>query len=342
MNDIRTQALLDNEDCLIILNYATRLMALDLQREVLLERALEALSDFSANKNAALYIWRESESHFCLEGLFKDRRFQVVHEAIPFPGTPLEEIMINKEFHIYPNRRGYDYPMPAAKGDAGEGFCLCLPLAGIGAKIIGVVAVTTSDNRQRTTKEMQMLHILTTVIAISLENSSLFHLATHDSLTGLFIRNIFEIRLREELARMKRHRGVFSLLMLDIDHFKKINDTLGHDGGDIVLKKLAKTFKTCLRDKLDVVCRYGGDEFMILMTDIGAEEAKKIAARIHAQCAAQPLSIRGNNVAVTLSGGLLTVKGAPDPRENELIRKVDRLLYEAKARGRNNICADSI
>ncbi len=342
MNTSQTQALLDSEDCLIILNYATRLMSLDLQREVLLERALEALSDFSANKNVALYVWHETEQHFRLEGLFLDRRFRVVDEAIPFPGTPLEEIMINKEFRIYPNSRGYGYPMPAANGQEGKGFCLCLPLAGIGTKIIGVVAVTTPDNRPRTTKEMQMLHILTTVIAISLENSSLFHMATHDSLTGLLIRNIFEIRLREELARMKRHRGVFSLLMLDIDHFKKINDTFGHDGGDTVLKGLAKTFKTYVRGELDVICRYGGDEFMILMTDTGPEEAKKIASRIHAQCAAQPLSIQGNNVAVTLSGGLLTVKGAPDPKENELIRKVDRLLYEAKARGRNNFCADSI
>ena len=335
-----TQALLDSEDCLIILNYATRLMALDLKREVLLERSLEALSDFSANKNVALFIRRGDKQHLCLEGLFKDRRFQAAREEIPCSGTPLEEVIINKEFRIYPQQRGCGYPMPAAKGQEGEGFCLCLPLAGIGTKIIGVVAVTAPDDRQRTTKGMQMLHILTTVIAISLENSSLFQMATHDNLTGLLIRNVFEIRLREELARMQRHRGVFSVLMTDIDHFKKINDTLGHAGGDAVLKELAKIFGTHVRDKLDVVCRYGGDEFMILMTDTGAGDAEKIAARIHAHCAAQPLSILGKTVEVTLSSGLLTVKAAPDAREKELIRRVDRLLYEAKERGRNNICAD--
>jgi len=337
---MQSLAFLDSEDCLIILNYTTRLMAVDLEREVLLERAAEALSDFSTNKSVAVFMWRDGEHSIRLEGLFKDRHYQAIHEEIPLAETPLEEIIINREFAVFPNRKGFDTPMPAAKGHEGEGWCLCLPLVGAATKMIGVIAIMVPGGRPRPTKELQLLHILTTVIAISLENSVLFQMATRDSLTGLYIRNIFEIRLREELARIRRHGGVFSILMTDIDRFKTINDTLGHESGDHALKEIAAIFRKYVRGDLDLVCRYGGDEFMTLMPNTGAREAMKIADRIHERCRANTLTMPGAALAITLSSGLLTVGAGREWKEKDLISRVDKLLYQAKGRGGNNICAD--
>ena len=339
---MQSHALLDSEDGLILLNYAARLMAVDLEREALLERAAESLSDFSANKSVALFTWKDGERRICLEGLFKDRRYQAVHKEIPLAETPLEEIIINREFAVFPNRKGFDTPMPAGKGQEGEGWCLCLPLVGAATKMIGVIAIMVPGGRPRPTKELQLLHILTTVIAISLENSVLFQMATRDGLTGLYIRNIFEIRLREELARVRRHGGVFSILMTDIDHFKGINDTHGHESGDQALKEIAAIFRKHVRGDLDLVCRYGGDEFMTLMANTGAREAMKIADRIHERCRGNTLTIPGAALTITLSSGLLTVGGGREWKERELISRVDQLLYQAKGRGGNNICADGL
>ncbi len=337
----KKHTLLDSEDCLIILNYATRLLALDLKRETLLERGLEALSDFSANRNVALFTRQESERHLCLEGIFKNRRYQALRRKVPGQGTPLEEVISNMEYGIYPSSTGSDFPMPAFTAPGGNGRCLCLPLVGAGNKAVGVVAIADPVGGHPTPKELQLLIILTTMIAVSLENSYLIQIATRDGLTDLYIRTIFEIRLREELARLKRHGGVFSILMTDVDQFKGINDQYGHSGGDAVLKELAVIFKRYLRADVDLVFRYGGDEFMTIMVNTGAAEAMKIARRIHEQCAVHTFLAPEAAVTVTISSGLLTVSDTGNLNEKDLIGKVDKLLYEAKHRGKNQICAES-
>jgi len=339
---MKTHALLDSEDCLIILNYATRLLALDLQRENLLERSLEALSDFSANRNVSLFTRQAGgPQSLKLEGLFKNRHYHALRREVPCQGTPLEEVITNREYGIYPLQPGSDIPLPVFGKPDESGRCLCLPLVGASAKVIGVVAIAAPLGGHPSPKELQMLIILTTMIAVSLENACLMKVATHDSLTGLFVRTIFEIRLREELARLKRHGGVFSILMTDIDLFKGINDLYGHGGGDAVLKELALIFKKMVRADLDLVCRYGGDEFMILMVNAGAAEAMKIARRIHAHCTTHVFLASEHSISINLSSGLLTVSDAGDRKESDLIGKVDELLYEAKRQGKNQICAGS-
>ncbi|MFA5181187.1 MAG: sensor domain-containing diguanylate cyclase [Syntrophales bacterium] len=332
------KALLDQEDCLIILNYATRLLALNLDREILLERSLEALSDFSANENVALFTLKESDRHLCLEGLFSDLKYQPVKREVLYEGTPLEQVIINKEFKVYPNLKEADFPMPAGKGQEGEGCCLCIPLAGAATQIIGMVTIADPVGHHPSTRELQMLIILTTIIAVSLENARLYNMATRDSLTNLYVRTILDIRLKEEIARIKRHGGAFSILMTDIDHFKKINDTFGHSGGDAVLQELATIFRNCIRKDLDIVCRYGGDEFLTLMPGTGPDEAMEVAKRIHQQCATHTFLKAGETASVTISSGLISVNNTTNMKVTELIVRVDRLLYQAKMLGKNRIC----
>lgn len=334
------RALLDQEDCLIILNYATRLLALNLDREILLERALEALSDFSANENVALFTLTDNDRRLCIEGLFTELKYQAIKKEVPYEGTPLEEVIINKEFKVYPNLKDAGFPMPAGKGQRGGGSCLCIPLAGADAKIIGMVTIADPVGHHPSTREVQMLIILTTMIAVSLENAELFGMATRDSLTNLLVRTIFDIRLKEEIARIKRHGGGFAILMTDIDNFKKINDTYGHSGGDTVLQELATIFHNCIREDLDIVCRYGGDEFLTLMPETGPDEAIQVAKRIHEQCATHIFLKTEKTPSVTISSGLISVANTTNLRATELVVKVDRLLYQAKILGKNRICTE--
>jgi diguanylate cyclase (GGDEF)-like protein len=158
------------------------------------------------------------------------------------------------------------------------------------------------------------------------------HMAHHDVLTGLPNRALFQKRLGEAIARMKRHNEPFALLCLDLDRFKIVNDTLGHPAGDALLKEVSKRLLDTLREE-DVVARLGGDEFAILQTHNNSElNAAALAERV-IKVVTQPMVIEGNTVDVGTSIGIaMCPKDADDG--DTLFRKADLALYEGKNAGR--------
>lgn len=159
----------------------------------------------------------------------------------------------------------------------------------------------------------------------------LIDLALKDGLTGVFNRRYFNELVSLEFNRLKRSPAAFSLLMLDIDNFKKYNDTYGHQKGDQLLRDAAKIFKNAVR-LTDVVCRYGGEEFVILLPKTGVGEAKIIAERVRMQFSLY--------LPTTISIGISSVpEDACEPEE--LIKKADSALYEAKSSGKNKFCTAS-
>ena len=323
----------------MILNFTTRLLTLDLDAGSLCKRALESLSDFCGNRAAALLFLADQEEVLCAEGLFADRCYIALDREISWRGTPLEEVVQGKQYGLYPALTGDAIPLPADTANPGGKRCLCLPLAGASAKVLGIITIEFPATGRLKTKDVQSLIILTTVIAISIENARLFRQATRDGLTGLFVRAVFDIRLKEELARLKRYGGSFTILLIDIDHFKRVNDTLGHVRGDEILRSLAGVIQGCVRGGVDIVCRYGGDEFIALMTTAGSDEAWQAAERIRRGCEAYDFPGVGSGQAITTSIGLITVDAANTVTEAELIDRVDRMLYRAKSCGRNRVCA---
>ncbi len=163
-------------------------------------------------------------------------------------------------------------------------------------------------------------------------------LSIHDRLTGLFNYSYFLDRMEEEKKRADRYEKELSFIMMDIDHFKHYNDTFGHEQGNVVLKKIAKTIRKNTRD-IDVVSRYGGEEFVILLPRASREQAVVVAERIRK--AVESLEFPGNReqpvVKKTISGG---VSVYPHDAEDAsgLVVKADEALYEAKESGRNKIC----
>ena len=164
---------------------------------------------------------------------------------------------------------------------------------------------------------------------------SLRLLAITDDLTGLFNRRHFMDLLQRELARFERYRRPLSLAMLDVDHFKQVNDNYGHATGDIVLKSIASRCQATLRDS-DTIARVGGEEFAILMSETSLADAQAVADRLREHVATTP--IRSNNDAISVTVSLGVADPNPPLRTvSDLLGAADRALYEAKTRGRNRV-----
>jgi diguanylate cyclase (GGDEF)-like protein len=158
------------------------------------------------------------------------------------------------------------------------------------------------------------------------------HRALHDPLTGLANRILFMDRLNQALARSARHPGAIAIVFLDLDRFKAINDSFGHDVGDQVLRHMTERVRGVVR-QVDTASRFGGDEFLILCEELGGkEEATAVADRL-ARAIAEPITLGTAEVVVTTSIGIAVAEG-PDDRAEDLVWAADVALYRAKAAGR--------
>ncbi|MGO3929838.1 putative bifunctional diguanylate cyclase/phosphodiesterase [Rhodopseudomonas pseudopalustris] len=160
------------------------------------------------------------------------------------------------------------------------------------------------------------------------------HMARHDLLTGLLNRGAFHERMDEACARLRRWGETFSVIMLDLDRFKLVNDSLGHPAGDALLRAVVSRLKACIRET-DVLARLGGDEFAVLQTRTkdSYEEAVAFADRI-VNCLIDPIEIEGHQLVISTSAGIaLAPQHGTD--SDELIKNADLALYQAKAAGRN-------
>ncbi len=165
--------------------------------------------------------------------------------------------------------------------------------------------------------------------------------ALQDPLTGLFNRRYLDQRLEQELQFAVRHGTKVSLLLLDIDHFKAVNDGYGHPVGDRLLLELGSYIRGCVRTE-DVVVRHGGEEFSIILRQIDESGAAALAERLRAGIEAFPFVHAGNRIPVTMSLGLVTAVGRKGLHRAALLDAADRELYRAKEQGRNRVCSATV
>ncbi len=155
-----------------------------------------------------------------------------------------------------------------------------------------------------------------------------------DPLTGCYNRREFEAQMKRNIARAVRHKTQLSVFMLDIDYFKKVNDTFGHQAGDEVLKSIARLVMDNIRVN-DVLARYGGEEFMAILPDTGKREAMELADRIRRKIAKKTIKTSEGDIRVTASFGVANFSGHSDAEQ--LIKDADTMLYKAKLNGRNTV-----
>ncbi|MCK4334748.1 GGDEF domain-containing protein, partial [candidate division WOR-3 bacterium] len=171
----------------------------------------------------------------------------------------------------------------------------------------------------------------------------LFKMATEDGLTGLYVKRYFLELLAGELRRSIRYERPLSFLMCDVDYFKRINDTYGHPAGDVVLRSIARRLSVATREGIDIIGRYGGEEFAVMLPEADEETAWVIAERVRKAVGSEPISLKGmdgageNRLTVAISVGITTVRG--ETSLDRLIATADRALYLAKENGRNRSAA---
>jgi diguanylate cyclase (GGDEF)-like protein len=182
----------------------------------------------------------------------------------------------------------------------------------------------------------EFLDTMMTEISFGIENARLFRDAITDSTTGLFMKRYLQIQLDTETRRSQRYRRGLSLMMLDIDGFKEINDTHGHQFGDLVLIEIAKIVTHSVRDT-DVVARYGGDEIVVVLPDSTKDMARVVAERILRTVWLKEFRYKDKKARVTVSIGISNMTGAEAVSSEELLRLADAALYMAKGAGRNTV-----
>jgi len=167
----------------------------------------------------------------------------------------------------------------------------------------------------------------------------LLDLTLRDPLTNLYNRRYFEERLQSEFSYARRHEGTVSVLLIDIDHFKAVNDTHGHHAGDVVLARVGALLRNAIRPE-DVVARYGGEEFVILTRGGSRADAEALAERVRRTVEATPFAIGKRTLAIRVSIGVAALSPT-DACSNgaALIAAADRALYRAKAAGRNRVAS---
>ncbi|MHA6493008.1 sensor domain-containing diguanylate cyclase [Pseudomonas borbori] len=166
-------------------------------------------------------------------------------------------------------------------------------------------------------------------------NQQLKHLSRTDRLTGLNNRGYWEECLQHEYARHRRYQSMAALVMFDIDHFKKVNDTFGHPAGDKVIQVVAEVVREQIRDT-DYAGRYGGEEFVILLPDIDSSGAMLFAERLRARIESLLVTYEGQSIPFTISLGVADLSHQTDEHK-QLIERADQALYLSKQGGRNRV-----
>ncbi len=204
-------------------------------------------------------------------------------------------------------------------------------------RFIGLIVLGRRlDGGVFTENDLELLSTLVSLSANAIMNAHLYELAILDGTTKLFVVRYFRQRMREEIKRASRYTQPLTLLMLDLDLFKLVNDTYGHPSGDKVLADVGAIVRKCTREYVDIPCRYGGEEFAVLLPETDTEGGYHVAERIRKMI--DKTRFLKENIRITISAGLASYPTDADTDE-ELVERADLALYEAKRLGRNRVVA---
>jgi len=325
--------------------------------ERLIRQLLNTLAKLSNSEYIALLKVEESNLTGVLVGGLNKEEFVLPGRRLEFSNTPLERIIATKQINTYPAMLVEALPVPVYQGTKDSLGCLCMPfLNDDNTKVSGMALLLQKTIAPLPPERMQFLNasrdLFAAVMEMATESDYLIQMATKDSLTGLYSRLYFESRLQEEFSRVRRHGGVMSLLLIDVDRFKQINETCGYSEGNGMLQEIAKLISSSIRKEIDIPCRYGGERFTLLLPNTDVDGAYVLGDRIRKKCEQHRFTTqKGIPLKITVSIGIAhNVDVALDEAENELVSppvnllskeeliyRADMMLYAAKQAGRNQI-----
>jgi diguanylate cyclase (GGDEF)-like protein len=334
-------------DQLLFLNKMLTRATESLEAEEILAAAREDLSMVLPVRTIQAVFWSEAEEgagvdaevylHSRMDGKTQDAWIEFLLESARGSAqVPIHEYRLSM---IHPDEpvKGRDF-MPV------EGRVVSLPLnTGNGA--FGVLCLLCGEDVRLAKDQVQTLRAAGGHLAMALKNALAFKQvkarASRDGLTRIYNRQSLDERLLEELSRGKRYGQSLSLLMLDLDHFKHVNDRYGHDAGDEVLRETAQVLQESLRST-DMAARYGGEEFVVVLPHTSEGQAWKLAERIRRRIGAKRYRFNGTPFNVTASIGVASLQAKALDRGDDLLKRADRALYQAKTDGRNMVVVSGL
>jgi diguanylate cyclase (GGDEF)-like protein len=295
--------------------------------------ALQIVEELFRPEQAAYFHTRPADRRLSLavgHGLPPDTRpgLEIAYgEGRPGYVAEHAQVMDGSDFETLPPELRLRLP---GSGPAGLRVDLAAPIVDETGDLTGVL--TVAGVRERGGREKRLLALLSALTGLAVSHVTRLRatqqIADQDALTGTYTKRFVQTRLADEVARAEADRRLLSLLLLDIDHFKKYNDTRGHVDGDLGLRQVGHVLNTSIRED-DSAGRYGGDEFLVLMPGAGKERAHAVAEHLRR-------TVEGLGLDLTVSAGVATF---PEDAGSgvALIRAADQALYEAKAAGRNRV-----
>jgi len=321
-----SQAMLEN------MYETTRALSSILDLEQLLKDVLSIANDLLRVRKCSVLLIEPSGKNLCIYA-----KLEKSNKTIYDPPMLISE---KKPSDIAIRGTGY-LSKKNVMGFSGGRQVLELPLISLG-KVIGLLQIEPQKKYELQEKDRKNFTIFANSTAIAIDNARL-HMKTQeltiiDGLTGLYNYRFFRTKLSDEIRRSDRYHQQLSVLMIDVDHFKEINDLQGHQTGNIILQEIVSIIKHSVRD-VDIVARYGGEEFVVILPQTGLDNAMSIAERMRVQVERgyYTNSQGQRDIRATISIGVaIYPDGVLSP--NQLLERVDQAMYQAKKEGRNRIC----
>jgi diguanylate cyclase (GGDEF)-like protein len=315
------------------------LTAVTVGTDNLLRAVAHATSEILDVPYASLHLrktsWRQQFSDVMV-GCTTRRELAAVRQSTELVARRVERPEQVLELDLVDDRGN---PLPAARR-VGLQRVVAVPMC-LAGEIVGVLVIHMKEPRPLERSEVRVLQTLANQAVIAIENAAAYErtrqLATTDAMTGVANHRELETYLDRELLRAKKSKEPLALIMCDVDHFKAINDTVGHPAGDAVLRHLTRQILVPAIRPKDLVARYGGDEFVMILRGADSRAAMAVAERIRRTVAGQAVMLDGKAVSnLSLSLGIAVFPRDGDTRE-ALVQAADQALYVAKRTGRNRV-----
>jgi diguanylate cyclase (GGDEF)-like protein len=264
--------------------------------------------------------------------------------TIKFKNTPLEKVILTGQTSTYPGvlLKNLLLPFPTYDKTNSTFECLCIPLLGAEKKVMtGVIVLAQKTGTSLPSARLQMLKMLSpivvSIVKVTQENEHWIQLATKDELTKLYTRPYFEKRLQEEIIRTQRYGKFLSILRIEINDFKKINEIYGYLQGNKVLQEFAKILAKSIREEIDIACRYSDQQFIVMLPNTSVDGAYVLAERIRQNCVQHFFKTeQGIRIKVTVSIGVAQTLEATR-FEWEKKTESDETIYQEEILARSDL-----
>ena len=319
-----------------ILYQASQMISSELQLQALLDMAMNAIAEITEIERGSTWLMDEEHSCFTLMSHLGDSSM-LDHKLNYEDSNVVRTLQDTKEPVEY--EAGKNESIELTEIDRiifGTSFVV-VPILSQG-DFLGLVHLSAADNLERfTARDIRLIKVFAIQLGAAVKNAQLYEQAITDGMTKLYLHRYFKQRLSDEIKRAARFKRNVAMIMVDIDHFKNLNDTYGHQTGDEVLKHVAAILRRAVRTH-DLPARYGGEEFALVLPETDMEGAVAVAERIRRNIENEVIEYGGNLIKKTASFGVAVFPECADDMDS-LIKAADVALYYSKEHGRNRVTA---